>query len=130
MNKISSSDKIIREGEVHYKLWGHELWISNNSKYCGKLLVFNENSSLSLHYHLLKQETWYVSKGSFELSLVDTNNGGLTSYILNEGDVVDISIGQPHQLKALTHLATIFEISTEHFEDDSYRITRKTNINL
>jgi mannose-6-phosphate isomerase-like protein (cupin superfamily) len=124
------SVKIVRKGEIHSKLWGYELWISNNDKYCGKLLVFNKDSNLSLHYHLIKQETWYVSKGEFEFSWVDTKNGNLIVETIKEGDVVDICIGQPHQLKALTQFATIFEVSTEHFENDSYRITRKTNINL
>ena len=40
------------------------------------------------------------------------------------GDVVEIKKGLPHQLIALTPNATIFEVSTEHFDKDSYRIYR------
>jgi mannose-6-phosphate isomerase len=121
---------IKRIPEYHAKQWGHELWIVNNEKYCGKLLVFLKDHSLSLHYHLKKQETWYVSEGKFEMSLVSTNTGGIQKLIIEKGDVIDISVGQPHQLLALTDGAMIFETSTQHFEDDSYRITRKTNIEL
>ena len=27
------------KGEVHQKSWGHELWIINNEKYCGKFTL-------------------------------------------------------------------------------------------
>ncbi len=30
--------------------------------------------------------------------------------------------GQPHQMLALTEGATIFEVSTQHFDSDSYRV--------
>ena len=30
--------------------------------------------------------------------------------------------GQPHQMLALTEGATIFEVSTQHFDTDSYRV--------
>ena len=30
--------------EVHPKIWGEELWITNNSKYCPKILRFKEAS--------------------------------------------------------------------------------------
>jgi len=48
------------------KNWGYELWIHNDSQYCGKLLVFpNEGNRFSMHYHMIKNETWYVQKGAF-----------------------------------------------------------------
>ena len=56
---------IFKNAEVHEKTWGKELWIHNSEKYCGKILEFNENAYFSMHYHLLKKETWYVSKGRF-----------------------------------------------------------------
>ena len=40
---------------------------------------------------------------------------------LNLGDVITIPIGQPHQLRAKED-SEIFEISTQHFDSDSYRI--------
>ena len=53
------------QGDHHEKAWGHELWIINDEKYCGKLLVFKKDKQFSMHYHLLKDEAWYVSKGQF-----------------------------------------------------------------
>jgi quercetin dioxygenase-like cupin family protein len=43
---------------------------------------------------------------------------------LQEGDVVYIEKGLPHQLIALSEGATIMEVSTEHFDADSYRVYR------
>ena len=51
------------KGERHEKAWGYELWIINNEHYCGKLLVFNANKQFSMHYHMLKDEAWYINKG-------------------------------------------------------------------
>ena len=42
---------------------------------------------------------------------------------LNKGDVVTIPRGMPHQLEALEN-GEIFEISTQHFDTDSYRVEK------
>jgi quercetin dioxygenase-like cupin family protein len=112
------------QGELHSKAWGYELWIVNNDEYCGKLLVFNQDKKFSMHYHLLKRETWYIAKGQFEYHWINTENATPKMTIVNEGDVIDLERGQPHQLKALTEGATIFEISTKHYEEDSYRVLK------
>ncbi len=103
------------------KGWGHELVIVNNEKYCGKILVFKEGCKFSMHYHVIKQETWYVNKGRFRFNWIDTEKGITNSTILNIGNVVTIPIGMPHQLEAVLD-GEIFEISTQHFDSDSYRI--------
>ena len=51
------------------KGWGREIIFVNNEEYCGKILQFNKGKKFSMHYHILKKETWYVSKGSFILKL-------------------------------------------------------------
>lgn len=112
------------QGELHLKAWGYELWIVNNDEYCGKLLVFNQDKKFSMHYHLLKKETWYIAKGQFEYHWINTESATSKITIVNEGDVIDLERGQPHQLKALTEGATIFEISTKHYEEDSYRVLK------
>ncbi len=107
------------------KKWGYELWIHNDTDYCGKLLVFTKSGNkFSMHYHMIKDETWYVQKGAFQFDWIDTENGERCITQIQEGDVIEIKKGLPHQLTALTEEATIFEVSTEHFDDDSYRIYR------
>ena len=110
------------KGERHEKAWGHELWIINNEFYCGKLLVFKAHKQFSMHYHLLKDEAWYISKGEFEYKFIDTETAELRSKIVKEGDCIHLMPGQPHQMLALEDGATIFEVSTQHFDSDSYRV--------
>jgi len=107
------------------KKWGYELWIHNDTDYCGKLLVFNNSGDkFSMHYHMIKDETWYVQKGAFQFDWIDTENGERCYTQIQEGDVIEIKKGLPHQLTALTEQATVFEVSTQHFDKDSYRIYR------
>jgi mannose-6-phosphate isomerase-like protein (cupin superfamily) len=107
------------------KKWGYELWIHNDTDYCGKLLVFSKSGNkFSMHYHIIKDETWYVQKGAFQFDWIDTENGERCYTQIQEGDVIEIKKGLPHQLTALTEEATIFEVSTQHFDEDSYRIYR------
>lgn len=109
------------------KQWGYELWIHNDEEYCGKLLVFEkEGNKFSMHYHLKKKETWYVQQGSFNFLWIDVENGILQSKIIISGESVLIERGLPHQLIALEDNSTIFEVSTQHFDEDSYRIYRNT----
>jgi mannose-6-phosphate isomerase-like protein (cupin superfamily) len=105
------------------KGWGHELIIHNCPEYCGKILVFKNGCKFSMHYHILKQETWYVNKGSFLFTFIDTEKAITHSRIIKVGDVVTITRGMPHQLLALMD-GEVFEISTEHFDSDSYRIAK------
>ena len=123
------------QGERYEKAWGHELWIINNELYCGKLLVFKAHKQFSMHYHLLKDEAWYISKGKFEYKFIDTETAELRSKIVKEGDCIHLMPGQPHQMLALEEGATIFEVSTQHFDSDSYRVLpgssqEETNNNL
>ena len=107
------------------KKWGYELWIHNDTDYCGKLLVFSKSGNkFSMHYHMIKDETWYVQKGAFQFDWIDTENGERCYTQIQEGDVIEIKKGLPHQLTALTEQATVFEVSTQHFDEDSYRIYR------
>ena len=103
------------------KVWGEELIIENNEMYCGKLLIFKKGCKFSMHYHLLKDETWYVQEGEFNYRWIDTETAELNQTKLKKGDVVRQRVGQPHQILALTD-GTIFEVSTQHFDEDSYRV--------
>lgn len=103
------------------KGWGEELIIENNELYCGKLLIFKAGCKFSMHYHMIKDETWYVDKGDFIYRWIDTETAEVVEQKLKSGDVVRQKPGQPHQLEALSE-GVIFEISTQHFDSDSYRV--------
>ncbi len=105
------------------KGWGEELIIENNEMYCGKLLIFKKGCRFSMHYHLIKDETWYVDKGEFLYRWIDTESAETIEQKLKVGDVVRQRVGQPHQLIALTD-GVVFEVSTQHFDEDSYRVVK------
>tara|TARA_R110002020_G_scaffold251050_1_gene465049 strand:- start:522 stop:890 length:369 start_codon:yes stop_codon:yes gene_type:complete len=103
------------------KGWGNERWIVNKEKYCLKILSFNKGSSFSMHYHIKKEETWYVARGSLKLSYYDLTDATRITETINSGAVVDIKPNIPHRLIALED-SEIIEVSTQHFEYDSYRV--------
>ena len=74
-----------------------------------------------MHYHMIKDETWYVDKGEFIYRWIDTETAEVVEQKLYKGDVVRQRPGQPHQLEAITD-GVVFEVSTEHFDSDSYRV--------
>jgi len=111
------------EVETINKGWGSEIIFANNELYCGKLLNFDKGSRFSMHFHMEKDETWYISKGTVLLKWINTEDASNKQEILKEGDVVRNRPGEPHQVEALTD-AVIFEVSTTHFDEDSYRIQR------
>jgi len=114
------------KAKVVEKEWGHEIWMANNYKedYCGKILHINQGYNSSLHFHIEKHETFYILKGQLQVDLVNTDEGTKESKILNEGDVMEIDRGQPHQLIAYDGDVEFIEISTLHRDEDSYRIHR------
>lgn len=107
--------------EIVQKGWGKEIIFVNNDEYCGKLLCFEKGKKFSMHYHLKKKETWYVSKGKFILIWIEVENGITHIEYLNLGDVITNERGEPHQVIALED-SELFEVSTKHYDDDSFRI--------
>jgi len=100
--------------------WGSELEIHNGDGYCGRVLTVEEGQKCSLHYHINKNETFYVLTGklkielSFDLVSKDT--------ILEKGDCIDIPRYVLHRFIGVED-ATVLEISTyDAGEDDIVRV--------
>ena len=105
------------------KGWGKEIWLANNNKYCGKILKFNAGAKFSMHYHVDKEETFYILDGHLKLKYFDLSNAEEKIQDLYSGDVVDIPQFNPHKIEAIKE-STIIEISTHHEDSDSYRIEK------
>jgi quercetin dioxygenase-like cupin family protein len=103
------------------KAWGEEIVIHNDDGYCGKLLRFRKGGMFSMHFHPIKIETWYVNYGKLILTYIDTKNADQLKTTIVQGDIVHIERNTPHQLEALEE-SEIFEVSTPHMDEDSYRI--------
>jgi mannose-6-phosphate isomerase-like protein (cupin superfamily) len=111
------------------KGWGHEKIIINNSQYCGKILHFNTGAKFSMHFHIKKIETWYVASGLFVFKWINTHNADLIEETLSPGDVITNNIGEPHQIICKEE-GDIFEVSTTHFDSDSYRVAKGDSQNI
>ena len=106
------------------KGWGYERWIVNKPEYCGKLLYFNKGKRCSWHYHVLKDEVFYLQSGKLLVKHSNSDNIEQASEtILNAGDNFYVPPGLRHQMIALEN-SELFEFSTEHFDEDSYRIIK------
>lgn len=112
------------------KPWGYEKIIVNNDEYCGKLLFFHAAHGSSLHYHKLKDETFYIQSGSVKVDWSDETKTKKTgeiaglqtgSVILKKGEKFHIPRGRVHQITALED-TELFEFSTQHFDSDSIRL--------
>ena len=112
----SSKIKYVEKG------WGYEKWIVNNPEYCGKILFFEKGKRCSWHYHLLKDETFYLQSGRLHLFYGQTDDLR-ESYtkILEPGDKFHVPRKMRHQMYALED-SELFEFSTQHFDEDSHRI--------
>lgn len=106
------------------KGWGHEKWIVNNNKYCGKLLFFNKDKKCSWHYHKKKEETFYIHSGKLRLLYgYDDDIELADEIILRPGDKFEIPRGLRHQMFALEE-TEMYEFSTTHYEEDSHRVLK------
>ena len=120
------------EKQFKKKGWGTELWIHNDEDYCGKILTMKSDSIMSYHYHLLKKETFYCKSGSGWIILggegvmkLKHANSSPERWIRTEpGTVVEVPRGTPHMVISGELGMTLLEVSTQHFEEDSYRIMR------
>jgi quercetin dioxygenase-like cupin family protein len=106
------------------KGWGFEKWIVNTEEYCGKLLYFVKGKKCSWHYHKLKDETFYIQSGKILLKYSDGDEMAYADeIILSRGDKFHIYRGLRHQMFAIED-TELFEFSTQHFDEDSYRLER------
>jgi quercetin dioxygenase-like cupin family protein len=106
------------------KGWGGEVWFANNELYCGKLLRFNKGKRCSLHYHKIKTESFYLHTGKLLMRVMDSPDAAtVEEFELVAGDCMDLPPGLVHQMVALED-SELFEFSTQHFEEDSYRLVK------
>ena len=111
---------------MHYvpKGWGFEKWIVNNDEYCGKLLYFVKGKRCSWHYHILKDEVFYIQSGKMLVKYSDEDDlKEAKEVILERGDNFHVYRGLRHQMVALED-TELFEFSTKHLDEDSYRIIK------
>jgi len=103
------------------KNWGSEFWIANYD-YCGKQLNLKKDYRCSMHYHKIKDETFYLTKGKILLeTYASKEKDDYQKLIMNVGDSYRVLPGIPHRFTGLED-SEIIEFSTHHEDEDSYRL--------
>lgn len=103
------------------KGWGSEMIFATNEKYCGKLLQFNKDAKFSMHFHAVKDESWFIVSGKFVVKFINTENAEMKEQELNAGDTWRNLPLFPHQLICIEE-GTIIEVSTPDSVEDNYRV--------
>jgi mannose-6-phosphate isomerase-like protein (cupin superfamily) len=115
---VNSTMKYVPKG------WGYEKWIVNKKEYCGKILFFNAGKKCSWHYHEIKDEVFYLQSGRMIVRYGDTDDiENAEQTLLEPGMKFYIYPGLRHQMEAIED-CELFEFSTEHFDEDSYRVIK------
>jgi len=105
------------------KPWGYELRWAITDRYLGKLIHIDAGQSLSLQYHVQKDETIFVVSGTLDLQLED-DHGDIQTHRLSPGMSAHVRPGRRHRFVAV-ETCEVFEVSSPEIDDvvrleDSY----------
>ncbi|HUS88528.1 MAG TPA: cupin domain-containing protein [Desulfosporosinus sp.] len=102
------------------KVTGREYILCNDANFnkCFKLLQIFKGRVSSYHYHKSKSESFTVVSGKVRFVIDDE------VVIRSLGDTIRVTKETPHSFEALSDMAVLFEQSTEHNDDDTYRLTQ------
>jgi mannose-6-phosphate isomerase len=99
------------------KPWGYELIFAHTDLYVGKVLFVRAGQALSLQYHEVKDEAWYIESGRANLELGSVGaERPLDTVELVAGDAYHFRPGTIHRVAAIED-TTILEVSTPHLDD-------------
>jgi mannose-6-phosphate isomerase-like protein (cupin superfamily) len=115
------------KNKIVNKKWGYEIWFANVNEdkinYCGKELFVDYgiwSSDGAYHYHMIKDETFYIISGYLQLDYVDGSN--FKTVILGPGESFRVFPYTSHRFTSASRGGCKFiEASTFHSDDDSYR---------
>jgi mannose-6-phosphate isomerase len=113
---LGGLDRFAAELERVEKPWGYELIWSKTDSYAGKILFVKAGESLSLQFHKVKDEAWYVLSGRAELELGGPGERVLNTEVIAGGAAFHFPPGTVHRLTAVED-TTIIEVSTPQLDD-------------
>ncbi len=118
MNRARGPARVVPKG------WGREVWIANNSRYCGKILEIRKGNKCSLHFHKIKDESFYLRAGRLLVRIKESPQAvAMEEFILEPGQCMDVPMGLVHQMEAIED-AELYEFSSQHLDSDSHRLVR------
>jgi mannose-6-phosphate isomerase-like protein (cupin superfamily) len=98
------------------KPWGWELIWADADDYVGKLLFVRAGHALSLQFHRVKDESWFVQEGRAELEMSAPGAAVTNSEVVGPGAAFRMRPGTVHRVTALED-TLILEVSTPHLDD-------------
>jgi mannose-6-phosphate isomerase len=106
------------------KPWGSELIFALTDQYAGKILFVKAGESLSLQFHNVKDEAWYVFEGRAKLEVGRQGDPFLDQVVIAPGEAYHFPPGTVHRVTAVED-TRILEVSTPQLDDvvrleDSY----------
>jgi mannose-6-phosphate isomerase len=113
---LSGLDAWATEARKIEKPWGHELIWAETEAYVGKILFVKAGESLSLQFHRVKDESWFVQSGRARLELGSAGNALLDEEIIAAGATFRFRPGTVHRVTAVED-TTIVEVSTPELDD-------------
>lgn len=113
---LGGLDKFVTELTRVDKPWGHELIWAVAEEYAGKILFVKAGESLSLQFHNVKDEAWYVLDGRARLELGGPGERMLNNDVIGPGEAFHFPPGTVHRLTALED-TRIVEVSTPQLDD-------------
>jgi mannose-6-phosphate isomerase-like protein (cupin superfamily) len=113
---IGGLDRFASEPKKVEKPWGHELIFAHTDRYAGKILFVKAGESLSLQFHNVKDESWYVLEGRAQLELGEPGERMLVNEVVGRGAAFRLQPGTVHRVLAIED-TTILEVSTPELED-------------
>ena len=113
---LEGLDRFSFESRRVDKPWGYELIWALTDDYCGKVFFVRAGESLSLQFHRVKDESWYVQSGRAELQVGAAGEAILATEVLTPGAALRFRPGTVHRVKALED-TTILEVSTPQIDD-------------
>jgi mannose-6-phosphate isomerase len=121
---LASIDRFAFDARRVEKPWGYELIWALTEDYCGKILFVRAGEALSLQFHKVKDESWYVLEGRAEIELGAPGQSVLDAEVIGPGAAYRFPPGTVHRVQAIED-TRILEVSTPHLDDvvrleDSY----------
>jgi mannose-6-phosphate isomerase len=98
------------------KPWGFELLWAHAEHYVGKILFVRAGQALSLQFHNVKDEAWYILEGRAKLELSAPGERLLNNEVIGPGAAFHFPPGTVHRLTAVED-TTILEASTPELDD-------------
>jgi mannose-6-phosphate isomerase len=113
---LGGADRFASEPQKVEKPWGHELIFAVTERYAGKLLFVRAGESLSLQFHNVKDESWYVLDGRAPRAVGAPGERMLVREVVGRGASFHLAPGTVHRVQALED-TTILEVSTPELDD-------------